>query len=111
MPFYVVNTATDERGRIVPDIPAGVSWVGNLYQKQGNVYKYLLKTPDDLTGLPGVFGPITQSQIADAIAADGGTTRGWVVDDAPSWGITGAPPYESAIAQGSVAISGSASAV
>lgn len=87
--IYIVNTTTDERGRTVPNLPAGTSWVGNLYEKTGNVRKYLLKTDAAIAGLPGVFGPVPPEDVAAAIDADGGTTRGWVVDDVPYWAIGG----------------------
>ena len=87
--IFVTNTRPGLRGGYEPDIPAGTPWVGNLYEKGGNVRKYLLKTSVDLTGEPGVFGPITQEQIQAAIDADGGTTKGWTVDTVPRWALGG----------------------
>lgn len=89
MPLYIVNSTTDTDGKRIPVEPATGPWVGNIYQKTGNVFKYLLLTPQDITGLPGVFGPVTQEQVADAIEADGGTLRGWNVDEVPSWSVSG----------------------
>ena len=43
----------------------------------------------DLTGLPGVFGPIDPATIQAALDADGGTTKGWNVPDVPEWAISG----------------------
>ena len=121
--IWITNTTTDAKGGRIPNLPAGTSWVGSLYRKTGNVYKYLVKTPwtvstlvvtgtdpvtgeatgelqevahpdaVDLTGEPGVVGPITPEQIAAALEADGddGTFRGFHVDDVPSWAIDGTP--------------------
>jgi len=46
--YYRVRAITDERGTR-PDIPEGISWVGNT---DGEVY--VIKTRADLSGLPDV---------------------------------------------------------
>jgi hypothetical protein len=83
--IYVVNTEPGPNGGYQPAVPAGTPWTGNLYEKSGNVRKYLLITSHSLDGLPGVFGPITYDQIQAAIDADGGTLKGWTVDSVPIW--------------------------
>lgn len=89
MLIFIANVATDSLGDYTPDVPVGTEWVGNLYEKQGNVRKYLLKTPTDISGHPGVFGPIDPADVQAAITADGGTLRGWQVDEVPSWTVGG----------------------
>ena len=91
MPLYVVNSEVDADGARVP-VVSPPSWVGNLYQKGGNVFKYLMLTPSDITGQPGVFGPITVEQVQAAIDADGGTIKGWTVAEVPTWAIDGVGP-------------------
>ena len=92
MAIYVVNTQVDAEGRRVPvDLPAGTSWVGNLYSKNnGNVHKYVLITETDISGLPGVFGPIDFATLEAAIEADSGAVAGWTVPDVARWSIGGA---------------------
>lgn len=89
--LFITNTKTDEVGLLAPNIPAGTPFVGNLYEKQGNVSKYLIKTPVDLTGLPGVFGPIDRHDLIQAVLDfdNARTFRGWIVDDVPDWAIDG----------------------
>jgi hypothetical protein len=71
------------------NMPAGTPWVGGLYEKQGNVRKYLLKTPVSLAGVFGAFGPIDPAEVAAYIEADKGTLRGFRVDEVPSWALGG----------------------
>ena len=96
MRLYVVNTRDNGRGGLEPNLPTGIAWVGDLYTKNaGVVSKYVLKSPHDIVGLPGVFGPITQEQIEAAIEADGGTLKGWKVPHLEVWaldGVTGNDP-------------------
>lgn len=119
--IWITNSEQDpETGAWKPAIPAGTSFVGNLYEKNnGNVRKFLIKTPwtmlrlvdtgevdengdpiveegevdapgkVDLTGLPGVFGPIDPADIQAALESDKGVTRGWTVDDVPDWAVGG----------------------
>lgn len=89
MPLFVVNSELDARGRRVPVNQPGSGWVGNLYQKGGNVFKYLMLTHEDISGQAGIVGPITPEQIQTAIGADGGTIMGWAVTDVPDWAING----------------------
>lgn len=87
--LFVVNTITVD-GRRLPNIPAETQFVGHIYQKTGNVYKYLIKTPSDLTGQPGVFGPLTQSQVQAALDADDAQNlHGFIVDEVPDWAFNG----------------------
>lgn len=74
------------------NLPPGTDWIGNVYEKQGNVRKFLIKTFDstDLTGTPGVVGPITQAQLQAGLDADNASNlRGFIVDDVPDWALEG----------------------
>lgn len=92
--LWITNTATDAEGGTVPaSVPAGTLWVGNIYTKNaGAVRKYLIKTLDsvDLSGLPGVVGPITPAELQAALSADGGSPAGWSVSEAQvAWALGG----------------------
>jgi hypothetical protein len=88
--MFVTNRTFDGQGRAVPNIPANTPYVGHIYTKTGNVEKYLIKTPVDLTGQPGVFGPITRDQLQAALDADGiQDYRGFQVDEVPEWALSG----------------------
>lgn len=80
--IFVTNTRTNAQGGFEPDIPVGTSWVGNRYTKNaGTVSKYVIKTDTDLTGEPGVFGPITQDQIQAYLDGEiDAVLHGWHAD-------------------------------
>jgi hypothetical protein len=95
--IYVVNAEkieeTDELGNTIvgyrPVVTGPTGCVGNLYEKTGNVRKYVLKTNDDLTGLPGVFGPIGADQVQAALDGDNIQGKSWDVGDVSGWSLEG----------------------
>jgi len=88
--YYITNVIkTTDPDTIRPNLPSHISWVGNLYEKTGNVQKYLLMTGTTIVGLPGVFGPLLQSEVDAALEADQATFRGFKIGDLTSWGVLG----------------------
>lgn len=124
--IWITNAEQDPGtgGYSPANLPAGTLSVHQLYEKQGNVRKFLVKTPwtvpiqvvtgtsgtdeegnpipiyewqetphpnaVDLTGLPGVFGPIPPDQIEAALSADNAETfMGWDVSQVPTWALDG----------------------
>jgi hypothetical protein len=77
-----VTNVVEVDGGFAPDLPAGTTWVGNRYSKNaGAVSKYVIKTNTDITGEPGVFGPITQDQIQAYLDGElDAVLHGWSVD-------------------------------
>lgn len=91
MAIWICNTETDpDTGAYRPaNLPAGTAWVGNLYEKQGNVRKFVIKTVADLTGVPGCFGPLAEEEVQAAVEADSGVLSGWTYDGVYAWSING----------------------
>jgi len=93
--FIFITNSVVVDGRRKPSIPDDIPYVCHVYQKTGNVFKFLVKTPNNLAGLPGVFGPISHAQIEAALTADNAQSlHGWNVTEVPDWALGGRSDVE-----------------